>query len=68
MNLHNAIVFVGINFCLADFDGSGTRDVSDIFAFLSTWFSGDPRGNVNGVNGIEVGDIFTLLSAWFAGC
>ena len=54
--------------CIADFDGSGTRDVSDIFAFLSAWFSGDPRANVNGVNGIEVGDIFAFLSAWFAGC
>ncbi|MBX3406757.1 MAG: immunoglobulin domain-containing protein [Phycisphaeraceae bacterium] len=28
--------------CAADFDGNGTRDVSDIFAFLSAWFAGCP--------------------------
>ncbi|MBY0261928.1 MAG: immunoglobulin domain-containing protein, partial [Phycisphaerales bacterium] len=26
--------------CRADFDSSGSRDVSDIFAFLSAWFAG----------------------------
>ncbi|MBY0263264.1 MAG: hypothetical protein K2Q20_13030, partial [Phycisphaerales bacterium] len=28
--------------CPADFNGSGTRDVADIFAFLSSWFAGCP--------------------------
>lgn len=28
--------------CAADFDGSGGRDVSDIFSFLSAWFAGCP--------------------------
>lgn len=28
--------------CPADINGSGTRDVSDIFSFLSTWFAGCP--------------------------
>jgi len=28
--------------CAADFDGNGTREVADIFAFLSLWFAGCP--------------------------
>lgn len=28
--------------CPADFDQSGTRDVADIFAFLTAWFAGCP--------------------------
>jgi hypothetical protein len=28
--------------CRADFNGSGTIEVQDIFAFLSTWFAGCP--------------------------
>lgn len=28
--------------CAADFDGNGTRDVTDIFTFLTAWFSGCP--------------------------
>jgi hypothetical protein len=28
--------------CAADFDGNGTRDVTDIFAFLAAWFAGCP--------------------------
>jgi len=28
--------------CVADINGSGARDVSDIFAFLSAWFAGCP--------------------------
>ncbi|MBY0263070.1 MAG: hypothetical protein K2Q20_12050, partial [Phycisphaerales bacterium] len=28
--------------CAADFNRSGARDVSDIFAFLSAWFGGCP--------------------------
>ncbi|MBY0261169.1 MAG: HDOD domain-containing protein, partial [Phycisphaerales bacterium] len=54
--------------CTADFDCSGIRDVSDIFSFLSAWFAGDPRSDINGVNGRDVADIFAFLSAWFGGC
>jgi hypothetical protein len=52
--------------CPADFDGSGNVDVPDIFAFLSAWFTQDPRawffqGSPGGVPAI-----FSFLSAWFA--
>ncbi|MBY0261625.1 MAG: hypothetical protein K2Q20_04745, partial [Phycisphaerales bacterium] len=56
-----------ISTCRADFDQSGVRDVSDIFAFLSAWFANDPRADLDG-NGRNVQDIFSFLSLWFAGC
>ncbi len=57
--------------CPADFDCSGGPvpvSVADIFDFIGAWFAGDPRADVNGVNGIDVQDIFDFLTAWFAGC
>lgn len=52
--------------CIADWDGNGTVEVPDIFAFLSSWFAGNGDFDDNGFN--EVPDIFAFLSAWFAGC
>jgi hypothetical protein len=53
--------------CAADFDGNGVREVSDIFAFLSAWFAGNPAAfNFGGTPGVPA--IFAFLSAWFAGC
>jgi len=54
--------------CAADFNADGTVGVQDIFAFLSAWFSNDPRADVDGTPGVAVPDIFAFLSAWFAGC
>ncbi|MBY0263150.1 MAG: hypothetical protein K2Q20_12450, partial [Phycisphaerales bacterium] len=54
--------------CAADFDGSGSRTVADIFSFLSAWFARDPRSDFDASGTISVGDIFVFLSAWFAGC
>jgi hypothetical protein len=53
--------------CAADFDGSGTRAVQDIFEFLNAWFAGDSRADING-GGLAVQDIFDFLNRWFAGC
>ena len=54
--------------CVADFNGSGTVTVQDIFDFLSAWFSNDPSADVNGQSGVTVQDIFEFLAAWFTGC
>ena len=54
--------------CLADFDGSQTVTVGDIFVFLSAWFAGLPSADIDAMNGVTVGDIFIYLSLWFAGC
>src|SRR5205085_10637558 len=34
--------------CVADFNGSGTVTVQDLFDFLGAWFSLDPRADING--------------------
>jgi hypothetical protein len=63
-NSDEAQVFV----CPADFDCSGSISVVDIFVFLSAWFAGDARADLDGIIGVAVPDIFAFLSAWFAGC
>jgi len=50
--------------CRADWDQNGAIQVSDIFAFLSSWFAGQGDFDLNGWN--EVPDIFAFLSEWFA--
>ena len=55
--------------CDADFDSNGVRDVSDIFAFLSSWFANDPRADFDASGmPVAVPDIFAFLASWFAGC
>jgi len=56
------------NACIADFNQDGAVGVPDIFAFVAAWFAGDPRANVDGINGTAVPDIFAFLGLWFAGC
>ncbi len=51
--------------CPADWDGNGSIQVPDIFAFLSSWFGGNADFDNNGRT--EVPDIFAFLSAWFSG-
>ena len=52
-------------------NGDHTRDnivnVTDIFHFITDWFSGRPSADING-NGLAVSDIFDFLAQWFAGC
>lgn len=54
--------------CPADFNRDGTRNVSDIFSFLSAWFASQGPADVNCSGGTAVDDIFAFLSLWFAGC
>jgi hypothetical protein len=54
--------------CPADFDGSGTLSVSDIFAFINAWFLGQPSTDFDYSGALEVGDIFAFLNSWFSGC
>ncbi len=54
--------------CLGDFDNDGSVTVPDIFAFLTAWFTIDPRADVDGIPGITVPDIFFFLTAWFTPC
>jgi hypothetical protein len=59
---------VGLLYCQADIDCSGSVTVQDIFAFLGAWFAGEDAGDFNHADGISIQDIFDFLSAWFDGC
>lgn len=51
--------------CPCDWDGNGSREVPDIFAFLTDWFNGDPDAqNFGGTPGVPA--IFAFLACWFA--
>lgn len=64
--------------CRADFNSDFQTDVSDIFNFLNTWFTGcigqvgmpcfgtSADFNCNGF--LDPGDIFDFLNRWFTGC
>lgn len=51
----------------SDIDNSGTIAVTDIFAFLDSWFAGSAYADFNASSALEVQDIFDFLGAWFAG-
>jgi hypothetical protein len=54
--------------CMADFDGSGTLSVNDIFAYFNAWFAGSLGADTNANGSLNVQDAFDYLNAWFAGC
>lgn len=59
--------------CRADFDGSGSVGVQDIFAFLAAYFMGGtgpspPSADFDENGQVTVNDIFAFLAAYFAGC
>ena len=55
-------------FCAADYDGSGSASVQDIFEFLGGCFTRDPRADYDGSGSITVQDIFEFLAVYFTGC
>lgn len=61
-------ILVQISGCPADFNGSGSVTVQDIFDFLVAYFAGLPTADFNGAGGITVQDIFDYLVAYFGGC
>lgn len=52
--------------CRTDWNADGMSDVSDIFAFLVSWFAG--QGDFDQSGATNVSDIFLFMSYWFAGC
>ena len=57
-----------LSLCIADFNGSGTITVDDVFAFCSAWFARSPAADVNDDGSVNVQDIFDFLAAWFGRC
>jgi hypothetical protein len=58
----------GIPDCIADFNNNGVVQVTDIFAFLSAWFTSDLTADADLDGDTDVPDIFGFLAIWFAGC
>ncbi len=54
--------------CAADFNEDSALDTTDLFSFLSAFFSQHAAADFNGNGTIEVPDLFAYLSAYFAGC
>jgi hypothetical protein len=68
---YDAVLFVGPAEgleCPADFNASGTVELTDIFNFLNAWFTGNPLADFNRNGSVELTDIFAFLNAWFSGC
>lgn len=56
------IVIPDVPWCPADWDHSGTVDLSDLHPFLDQWFSGSCGGDVNWDGQLTVQDIFDFLA------
>lgn len=59
--------FTIVGTCPVDFDGNGTPDINDVFAFLNAFFAASLQCDYDG-NGLDTTDIFNFLNAFFAGC
>jgi hypothetical protein len=57
--------WVYLNFCPTDYNCDRSKDILDIFAFLTGWFAADPNADYNGTGGVELPDIFDFLNDWF---
>lgn len=59
--------FYALNPCRTDIDQNGITDTSDIFAFLSVYYSGVPAADFDGNGVVNPSDLISgFLSAWFA--
>jgi hypothetical protein len=50
----------------ADFNGSGSVTVQDIFDFLAAYFSNDPSADINNSGTVTVQDLFDYLYLYFS--
>jgi len=59
--------------CAADFNCSGSPagdgvSEQDIFDFLTAWFGGDLRADIDRSGDVSIQDLFAFIAAYFAGC
>lgn len=54
--------------CPADFNGDGTLDSTDVFAYLAAFFDASPDADVNQDGVVVSDDFFSFLAAYFDGC
>jgi len=67
-NGSNNASLIRVRACRADFNGSGSTTVQDIFDFLAAYFGNSPTADVNLSGAISVQDVFDFLAAYFSGC
>ncbi|MFN7020909.1 MAG: cytochrome c peroxidase [Phycisphaerales bacterium] len=58
----------GCDQCVADMTGDGVTTAEDLFQFLSAFFGGELRADINMSGSLTVQDVFDFLSGFFAGC
>jgi hypothetical protein len=54
--------------CACDFDGSGTINSADFFAYLTAFFANDPTADFDGSGVVNSADFFAFLGCFFTGC
>lgn len=54
--------------CIADFNGLGGVDLTDVFDYLNAWFSGSSSANMDNNGAVTTADLFLFLNIWFARC
>jgi hypothetical protein len=54
--------------CQADFNGSGSVTIQDVFDFLAAFFDNQASADVNLSGDLTVQDVFDFLALFFAGC
>lgn len=54
--------------CLADVDFDGAVTGRDVLKFLSDYFAGSSRADIDGVAGLSAGDVFAYVRLFGAGC
>jgi uncharacterized membrane protein len=54
--------------CIADFNGDGSIDIFDVFAFITAFNNGDPSVDLDGNGSIDIFDVFAYINLFNAGC
>jgi serralysin len=55
-------------YCPGDFNQDGQNAPADIFAFLNSYFAGEPDADFDASGSRTPADIFAFLNAYFGGC
>ncbi len=66
--LANVVMPTAAADCLADFNGDGITDITDVFLFLGRYNEGRPAADLNDDGVIDIADVFVFLDSYNSGC